>query len=140
MKSAQIQSYFWSVFFCIQSEYRKIRTRNNSVFGSFSRSSRMKKPLLCTHCSHYIESSHKEEKTVKLTNTARKRNSSHSKSYQVFIQFTKIFAAVSAVLIRGTLVITFCNKRNSIHSIAKGTFLLWHCQEIISIEIKTHHI
>lgn len=50
----------------------------------------MKKPLLCTHCSHYIESSHKEEKTVKLTNTARKRNSSHSKSYQVFIQFTKI--------------------------------------------------
>ena len=38
MKSVQIQSYFWSVFFRIQSEYRKIRTRNNSVFGHFSRS------------------------------------------------------------------------------------------------------
>ena len=37
-KSAQIRSYFWSVFSCIQSEYRKIRTRNNSVFGYFSRS------------------------------------------------------------------------------------------------------
>ena len=31
MKSVQIQSYFWS-------EYKKIRTRNNSVFGHFSRS------------------------------------------------------------------------------------------------------
>ena len=47
VKSVQIRSYFWSVFSCIrteygdllnlriQSEYRKIRTRNNSVFGRF---------------------------------------------------------------------------------------------------------
>ena len=50
VKSVQIRIYFWSVFSCIwteygeiwslriQSEYRKIRTRNNSVFGHFSRS------------------------------------------------------------------------------------------------------
>ena len=38
MKSVQIRSYFWSVFSCIQSEYRKIRIRYNSVFGHFSRS------------------------------------------------------------------------------------------------------
>ena len=38
LKSVQIQSYFWFVFSCIQSEYRKIRTRNNYVFGHFSRS------------------------------------------------------------------------------------------------------
>ena len=50
VKSVQIRSYFWSVFSCIrteyiyyvnlhiQSEYREIRTRNNSVFGHFSRS------------------------------------------------------------------------------------------------------
>ena len=31
-----MQSYFWSVFFCSQSEYRKMRIRNNSVFGHFS--------------------------------------------------------------------------------------------------------
>ena len=31
LKSVEIRSYFWS-------EYRKIRTRNNSVFGHFSRS------------------------------------------------------------------------------------------------------
>ena len=37
VKSIQIRSFFWSVYFCIQSEYRKIRTRNNSVFGHFSR-------------------------------------------------------------------------------------------------------
>ena len=37
VKSVQIQSYFWSVFSCFQSEHRKIRTRNNSVFGHFSR-------------------------------------------------------------------------------------------------------
>ena len=34
----QIRSYFWSVFSCIQSEYRNIRTRNNSVFAQFPRS------------------------------------------------------------------------------------------------------
>ena len=54
VKSIQIRSYFWPVFSCIwteygdllrlrrfiQSEYRKIRTRNNSVFGHFSHSIR----------------------------------------------------------------------------------------------------
>ena len=51
----QIWSYFWSLFSCIsteygylleiytvnlriQSEYRKMQTRNNSVIGQFSRS------------------------------------------------------------------------------------------------------
>ena len=37
MKSVQICSYFWSVFSCIQSEYRKLRTRNKSLVGHFSR-------------------------------------------------------------------------------------------------------
>ena len=49
VKCVQILSYFWSVFSCIQteygdyglnfripSEYKKIRTRNNSVSGNFS--------------------------------------------------------------------------------------------------------
>ena len=35
VKSVQIRIYFWSLFSCIQSEYRKIRTRNNSVFRHF---------------------------------------------------------------------------------------------------------
>ena len=35
--SVQMQSYFWSVFSCIQSKFRKIRTRNNSALGHFSR-------------------------------------------------------------------------------------------------------
>ena len=38
VKSVQIQGYLWSVSSCIQSEYRKIRTRYDSVFGHFSRS------------------------------------------------------------------------------------------------------
>ena len=37
-KCAQIRSFFLSVFSCIRTEYRKIRTRKNSVFGHFSRS------------------------------------------------------------------------------------------------------
>ena len=36
-KSVQIRSYFWSVVSCIRTEYRKIRNRNKSVFGHFSR-------------------------------------------------------------------------------------------------------
>ena len=38
MKSAQIRSYFWSLFSCIWTEYRKIRTKNNSLLGHFSSS------------------------------------------------------------------------------------------------------
>ena len=38
MKSVQIRSFFWSVFSCIKSGYRKIRVRKNSVFGHFPRS------------------------------------------------------------------------------------------------------
>ena len=46
MKSVQIRSYFWSVFSCIQSKYRKIQTRNNSVFGHFSRSAWLIKNII----------------------------------------------------------------------------------------------
>ena len=50
MKSFQIRRYFWSVFSCIrheygeiiflriESKYKKMQTRNKSVFGHFSRS------------------------------------------------------------------------------------------------------
>ena len=38
VKSVQIQSFFWSVFSCIRTEHRKIRTRRKSVFEHFSRS------------------------------------------------------------------------------------------------------
>ena len=37
-ENVQIRSQFCSVFSCIQSKYEKIRTRNSSVFGHFSRS------------------------------------------------------------------------------------------------------
>ena len=39
VKTVQIQGYLWSIFSCIWTEYRKIRTRINSVFGHFSRCS-----------------------------------------------------------------------------------------------------
>ena len=35
-KSVQIRSFFWSVFSCIQSKYKKIRSKKISVFGHFS--------------------------------------------------------------------------------------------------------
>ena len=37
-ESVQIRSFFWSVFCYFQTEYRKIRTRKNSIFGHISRS------------------------------------------------------------------------------------------------------
>ena len=39
-KNVQIQSYFWSVFSCIWTGYRKIRTRKNSVFSHFPRNNK----------------------------------------------------------------------------------------------------
>ena len=39
MKSVQMRSFLWSVYSCIQSEYRKIRNRKiSAVFAHFSRS------------------------------------------------------------------------------------------------------
>ena len=39
-ESVQIRSFFWSLFSCIQSKYRKIRTKKNSLLRLFSRSVR----------------------------------------------------------------------------------------------------
>ena len=52
MTSVQIRSCFWFVFFCIRTEYRKIRTRDNSVFGHFSRSESSK--MICAPSSNSI--------------------------------------------------------------------------------------
>ena len=35
VKSVQIRSFFWPVFSCMQSEYRKIQTRKNSYLDTF---------------------------------------------------------------------------------------------------------
>ena len=43
VKSVQIRIYFWSVSSCIRTEYRKIRTKNNIVFGQFSRKAFLKR-------------------------------------------------------------------------------------------------
>ena len=42
VKSVQIWGFFWSIFSCIRTEYRKILTRKISVFGHFSRSVKIK--------------------------------------------------------------------------------------------------
>ena len=38
MKSVQIRRFFWSLFSCIQSKYRKLRSSKNSVYENFSSS------------------------------------------------------------------------------------------------------
>ena len=38
VKGVHIRRFLWSAFFCIRTEYRKIRTRKISVFGHFPRS------------------------------------------------------------------------------------------------------
>ena len=37
VKSVQMRRYFWSIFSCIRSEYRKIQTKETSIFGQFPR-------------------------------------------------------------------------------------------------------
>ena len=46
MKSIQIRNFFLSVFSCVWTEYRKIRTRKNSVYGHFSSSETVSFPQL----------------------------------------------------------------------------------------------
>ena len=43
-----MRSSFWSVFSCIWTEYRKIRTRKSSVFGHFSHSVSDECPVIPT--------------------------------------------------------------------------------------------
>ena len=47
VKTIQIRRFFWSVFSCIWTEYRKIRTRKNSVFGHFLRSAILTCYVVC---------------------------------------------------------------------------------------------
>ena len=49
VKSVQIRSFFWAVFSCIRTEYKKIQTRKISVFRYFSRSSLLRSSKL-TKC------------------------------------------------------------------------------------------
>ena len=67
VKSVQIRSFFWSVFFCIQSEYRKIRTRKY-VFRHFTQrmflSTKIKSQLTFPCSSSAIETVQKGVKYV----------------------------------------------------------------------------
>ena len=51
VKTVQIRSFLWSIFSCVQSEYRKIWIRKNSVFGHFSRSGNCRYFRLCRQTS-----------------------------------------------------------------------------------------
>ena len=66
MKSVQIRDYLRSVFSSIWSEYRKIWTRNNSLFGRFSRS----------------------VKNGKITKTTKDRKKAQSKNINKYISET----------------------------------------------------
>ena len=56
VKSVQIRSFSWFVFPFIQSEYRKIRTRKNFVFGHFSHSDSFATAVAILPLDHYSES------------------------------------------------------------------------------------
>ena len=66
MKSVEILSYFLSVFSCIQSEYKKIRTRNNFVFGHVSRSA-----MEC-NCYAHSKNSYKRNSKIHLEKDTEK--------------------------------------------------------------------
>ena len=70
LKSVQIRSFFWSLFSCIRNEYWKIRTRQNSVFGHFSRSVKkycyfffiISLALVCNAISHDLVTQWKQKR------------------------------------------------------------------------------
>ena len=47
VKSFLIRSFIWFVFSCIRTEYRETQTRNNILFGHFSRSVTIDQSNLC---------------------------------------------------------------------------------------------
>ena len=91
MKSAQIRTFFWSVFSLfglnteiysvnlrIKSEYGKIRTRKNSGFGRFSRSERSVRCIensslfLCKISKRKSGEKHKKHNLEKFRKLSRK--------------------------------------------------------------------
>ena len=59
VESVRIRSFFESIFSCIRTDYGKVQTRSNSIFGQFSRSKRQSidvvlVPLLLTLDAFHI--------------------------------------------------------------------------------------
>ena len=71
VKSVEIRSFFWSIFSCIQSEYRKIQTRKNSVFWHFSRSAIFARKLHYRYTTGYYSFKRQPHKMVKYTQKIR---------------------------------------------------------------------
>ena len=63
--NVQIRSFFWSVFSRIRTEYGKIRTRKNSVFGHFSRSATDRNVSSILDSSYFMRFWIKEFKKLK---------------------------------------------------------------------------
>ena len=84
MKSVQIRSYFWSAFSCIHSEYRKIQTRNNSVFwhfssnGSLHNNRRSSLQLFCKICVSIFSRKHLCQSLLFYKSSCRPATSAYS--------------------------------------------------------------
>ena len=86
VKSVQIRSFFWSVFSRIQSEYGKIRTGKNSVFGHFSRSVK----LSSLYCGYVLERNKQKKKEYFFILIVSCLNSDHQNTQKKTIQSYKI--------------------------------------------------
>ena len=80
MKSVQIRSFIWFVFSSIQSRYRKIRTRENSVFGHFSHCNRW-----ANKCTSPIQKRHFDlYLMVKLYHVKKNKSKQWRQSFEKF--------------------------------------------------------
>ena len=122
VKSVQRQSFFWSVFSCfglnkeiysvnllIQSEYRKIRTKKNSVFGHFSHS------VTWTCVSNYVtDLSRKTIKThigilcfIKLSYKAISSNMQFLQNYCIYFRWKTVYDLIIPHTMHASLILHF---------------------------------
>ena len=96
VKSVQIRSFFWSVFYCIwteygdlrsKSEYGKLRTRKDSVFGHFSHSAVYHGQPVLLQCSLFILQTHHVYSTLQRHGNGRFQVVSTWNARGVFVRY-----------------------------------------------------
>ena len=107
VKSVQVRSFFWSVFSRIRTEYGKIPTRKNFVFGHFTQ--------YLHHCRYHQTEEWLEKVIFFLCKTARgffRRNMNHSQELhpgfgEKLVNAAVAFSKIKVCLIRRQRIPTF---------------------------------
>ena len=124
VKSVQIRSFFWSVFSCIRTEYRKIRIRKNSLFGHFSRSVKQNKKCLQWY-NFFVK--------YEFTNSPQGTICTSSHVWNCYIRWKKIAKYFNLEQLTISPVINNANVKN----VNQGSLFQWRLHNQLSIYYST---